>query len=54
MNVAGRRQDIDPMALAEASLGDLLGDATRQAIQRAESRRDAVALVLAAPEFQRR
>jgi uncharacterized protein (DUF1800 family) len=54
MGVAGKHPTIDPMALAEASLGDLLGEKTRSAIQHAGSRRDAVALVLASPEFQRR
>jgi len=52
--MAGRHPDLDPMALAEVSLGDLLGEATRQAIERAATRRDAVALAFAAPEFQRR
>jgi len=54
VGVAGKHPTLDPMALAEASMGDLLGTATRQAIQRAGSRREAVALALASPEFQRR
>jgi len=54
IGIAGKHPTIDPQALAAASLGDLLGDANRLAIQRAASRRDAVALALAAPEFQRR
>jgi uncharacterized protein (DUF1800 family) len=54
MGVAGKHPTLDPMLLAQASLGDLLGDGTRNAIKRAASRQDAVALALAAPEFQRR
>jgi uncharacterized protein (DUF1800 family) len=54
VGVAGRHPALDPMALADNSLGDLLGETSRQAIERAASRRDAVALALAAPEFQRR
>ncbi len=54
MGLAGKHPAIDPMLLAQASLGDLLGDGTRHAIQRAATRQDAVALALAAPEFQRR
>lgn len=41
-------------ALVEASLGPLASDETRTAIKRAESRAQAVALLLMAPEFQRR
>jgi uncharacterized protein (DUF1800 family) len=54
IGIAGKHPTLDPVALADASLGDLLGAATRKAIQHAASRRDAVALALAAPEFQRR
>jgi uncharacterized protein (DUF1800 family) len=39
----------DPMALAEASLGAALADETRDAIERAPSRRAGVALALASP-----
>ena len=40
--------------LADASLGPLLRAETLQAVQRAGSRRDAMTLLLTAPEFQRR
>lgn len=45
---------VAPDSLAETVLGPLLTDPTRTAIGRAESRRQGLALVLAAPEFQRR
>jgi uncharacterized protein (DUF1800 family) len=51
---AGRATDHDPGALAETALGPLIRPATFTAIQRAGSRREAVALLLASPEFQRR
>jgi uncharacterized protein (DUF1800 family) len=54
MGVAAKHPTIDPMALADDSLGALLGERSRSAIMRAASRRDAVALALAGPEFQRR
>jgi len=41
-------------AMVETALGLLASDETRQAIERAESRPQALALVLMAPEFQRR
>jgi uncharacterized protein (DUF1800 family) len=44
----------DPVQLARAVLGDALPEETAQAIRRAPSERDGVALLLAAPEFQRR
>ena len=44
----------DPNALAEQTLGGRLGAASATAISRAESRREAVALLLMTPEFQRR
>ncbi|AWN54137.1 DUF1800 domain-containing protein [Methylobacterium sp. 17Sr1-1] len=44
----------DPTAFADAVLGPLATDETRTAIRRAESRAQAIALVLMAPEFQRR
>lgn len=44
----------DPMAVAQATLGDALPEEAAQAIRRAPSRRDGIALLLAAPEFQRR
>ncbi|MBV9653456.1 MAG: DUF1800 domain-containing protein, partial [Acetobacteraceae bacterium] len=44
----------DPARCAEASLGPLLRPATATALRRAGSRHDALALLFAAPEFQRR
>ena len=41
-------------ALAKASLGPLLGEATRQQIDRAVDGAQALALLLLTPEFQRR
>ena len=45
---------IDPNALAEDVLGPLLSNETRQTLTRAESRPQGLALLLMAPEFQRR
>ena len=45
---------IDPEAVAEASFGPLLSNDTQQTVARAESRQQAVALLLMSPEFQRR
>lgn len=44
----------DPMQLADAALGARLGPAAAKAIARAETRGEAVALLLMSPEFQRR
>jgi uncharacterized protein (DUF1800 family) len=44
--------DTAPIELAQAVLGPLLDDDTAQAIRRAESKRQAWALMLAAPAFQ--
>ena len=44
----------DPVRLAEAGLGELMGQTTRQTIERAASGADGIALALASPEFQRR
>lgn len=44
----------DPSALAQRTLGARLGEASATAIARAESRPEAVALLLMTPEFQRR
>jgi uncharacterized protein (DUF1800 family) len=52
--IAGKAVGLDPDALAEAALGPLLRPASAQAMRRAGSRREALALLLAAPEFQRR
>ena len=44
----------DPETVAERALGPLLSDETKQTLARAESRPQAIALLLMAPEFQRR
>ncbi|WP_293353335.1 DUF1800 family protein [Phenylobacterium sp.] len=44
----------DPVALADQTLGVRLSPASAKAISRAESRAEAVALLLMTPEFQRR
>lgn len=49
--IAGPR---DAAELGDAALGPLLRPATMQAINRAGSRREALALLFSAPEFQRR
>ncbi len=48
------RADVDPVALAEGALGPLLSAATRQALMRAESPEQALTLLFASPELQRR
>lgn len=53
-DVAGRFTRLDPMEMLETALGPLAGDATRQAVRRAGSKREAIALVFASAEFQRR
>ena len=44
----------EPMVLAQTALGPLLSPATAKEIGRAGSRRDAITLLLASPEFNRR
>lgn len=44
----------DPVALADQTLGARLSPASAKAIARAESRAEAIALLLMTPEFQRR
>ncbi len=44
----------DPLAAMKAVFGDTASLDTSQAIERAESREQALALLLLAPEFQRR
>jgi uncharacterized protein (DUF1800 family) len=51
---ANRPELPEPMAFAEATLGPLLSASTAAHVGRAGSRRDAITLVLASPEFQRR
>src|SRR5262249_61774453 len=45
---------VEPGALLETALGPLASPETRQAVARAESRQQALALALMSPEFQRR
>ena len=47
-------RNVDARRLAAASLGPLLGDASRQQIERAADGPQALALLLMSPEFQRR
>ncbi len=51
---SGRPELGEPAALSETLLGPLLSSDTATAIARAGSRRDAITLLLASPEFQRR
>lgn len=51
---ASRPELPEPTLLAEAALGPLLAPATAAELRRAGSRRDAITLLLASPEFQRR
>jgi uncharacterized protein (DUF1800 family) len=51
---AGRVGDGDVVEIADTTLGPLLRPETREAVRRAGSRRDAMTLLLASPEFQRR
>ena len=50
----GLKGSDDPLALIEASAGPMLSAETREAVARAESREQGVALALMSPEFQRR
>ncbi|HMK89818.1 MAG TPA: DUF1800 family protein [Methylocystis sp.] len=53
--MAQRARDADePLALLEAVCGQTASRETRQAIERAESKKQALALLFMAPEFQRR
>jgi len=45
---------LDPKAMLETGLGPLASAETRSAVTRAETRQQAIALLLMAPEFQRR
>jgi uncharacterized protein (DUF1800 family) len=52
---AGRvANEVDPLALADIALGPLASAETRETIARAESRKQALALLVMAPEFLRR
>ena len=46
--------NIDPRELMEVALADAVSTDTRQTIERAESRQQAIALLLMSPDFQRR
>ena len=48
------RANAEPVAAMKAVLGDTASEETSQAIERAESREQALALLFMAPEFQRR
>ncbi len=45
---------VDPVRLAGESYGAAISEATRRAVERAESRQQGLAMWLASPEFQRR
>jgi len=51
---AARAAGLDPMTVADNTLGPLLAQGTRTEIARAGSRREAITLLFSAPEFQRR
>jgi uncharacterized protein (DUF1800 family) len=51
---AGRAAVLDPVAVADTSLGPLLSPATSEAVRRAGSRQGAFTLLFTSPEFQRR
>jgi uncharacterized protein (DUF1800 family) len=51
---AGSFARLDPTAVLETALGPLASTATRDAVRRAGSAREALALLFASPEFQRR
>ncbi|MBI1252606.1 MAG: DUF1800 family protein [Alphaproteobacteria bacterium] len=48
------RADVDPLAIADATLGPALSAQTSLAVQRAESPAQGLAILFSAPEFQRR
>jgi len=48
------RADISPVDVGDAALGPLLSADTRQAVQRADSPAQGLAILFASPEFQRR
>lgn len=53
-SVADRTGQTDPNVVAAGALGARLGERTRLAVARAESRAEAMTLLLMSPEFQRR
>jgi uncharacterized protein (DUF1800 family) len=52
--IAGKQPNLDPMQTAETALGPLGSAETLDQVRRAGSRREALTLLFAAPEFQRR
>ena len=52
--VTGRAPNMDAEQIADTTLGPLLSEGTKLAMHRAGSRRDALTLLLASPEFNRR
>ena len=50
----GHGDAVDPEVIAESTFGPLLSKETKETLARAESRPQALALLLMAPEFQRR
>lgn len=52
--IAGRQPNRDPMEVAETALGPLASAETLDQVRRAGSRREALTLLFASPEFQRR
>ncbi|MGA8585829.1 MAG: DUF1800 family protein [Roseiarcus sp.] len=52
--MAQRMRTADPLATLNAGFGETASMETRQAVERAESREQALALLFMAPEFQRR
>ena len=54
VRLAQSASHLEPISLLDASLGTYASQETRQTIARAESRMQAIALLLMAPEFQRR
>lgn len=53
-DLTARADRLDTVAVADAVLGKLLSQPTREAIARAGSRREGLTLLLASPEFMRR
>ena len=53
-SIGQRMRTADPLATMRVALGETASAETRQAIERAESREQALALLFMAPEFQRR
>ncbi|ARN83586.1 hypothetical protein B1812_11240 [Methylocystis bryophila] len=52
--MAQRVKDVEPMAALETAFGEAASRETREAVARAESRPQAIALLFMSPEFQRR